>query len=205
MATKALVTLANGDEFQQLLQIALPSLEEFAGRHGYDLLVEPALESSRPPSWHKVPILLACLEQYEEALWVDADMVIVDPSEDLDVPEDAWQALVRHYTGDGEVPNCGLWLVRQPMHDWLRRVWAQTSRMNHGWWEQSALMDLMGYRVDPRPSMVVSPTPLYDHTHWLDNGWNVHVWDQPPAAHPRVRHATMYEDRAAAMREWASA
>ena len=131
-------------------------------------------------------------------------MVIVDPSQDLDVPEDAWQALVRHHTGDGDVPNCGLWLVRKPMAPWLERVWGQWSRLDHGWWEQAALMDLMGFTVDQRPTFLQRKTDLYERTHWLDNGWNFHCWDTPGPEHVRIAHATMLPERETLMREWAA-
>jgi hypothetical protein len=199
---RALVTFANGTH-QELLEIAMPSFQAFADRHGYEI-VQPNMQCSRPTSWWKVPALQACLDEgYEEALWVDADMVIVDPTDDLDVPADSWQALVRHHTGDGEVPNCGLWFVRKPMRDWLEKVWAFPADLP--WWEQTALMRLLGYQPDPRPAFLVEPTVLYHHTHWLDNGWNCHTWDTPAAGHPRVQHATMWPDRAAVMREWAEA
>lgn len=199
---KALVTLATGSH-RELLEIAMPSFRVFADRHGYEI-VQPELSSSRPVSWWKVPALASCLDAgYSEALWVDADVVIVDPSEDLDVPADAWQALVEHHTGDGDVPNCGVWFVRQPMREWLDKVW----RSPEGpWWEQSALHALMGYE-DLRPARGVQrvrESVLYDRTHFLDNGWNTHVWDMPQPAHPRCQHATMWTDRTAKMREWAA-
>ena len=156
-------------------------------------------------SWWKVPALKAALSEYDEALWLDADTVIVDGSEDLDVPEDAWQALVRHRTGDGDVPNCGVWYVRKPMIPVLDAVWAQTRRLDHGWWEQSALMDLLGF--DFRPGVrahLAQPSGLYERTHWLDHGWNHHKWDTPGPEYVRIGHASMHEDRAAVMREWAA-
>jgi hypothetical protein len=197
--SRALVTLATGSH-REMLDLARPSFEEFADRHGYEI-VEPELESSRAPSWWKVPALRAVLSEYDEALWVDADIVIVDPSEDLNVPEEAWQALVRHQTGDGDVPNCGVWFVRRPMREVLDLIWAQTQRIDHGWWEQAALMDHLGFNL--HPAGLVKPTLLYQRTHWLDGGWNVHRWDTPGPIRPRFLHATMHPDRVAVMREWA--
>lgn len=198
---KALVTLATGSH-RELLDIAMPSFQTFADRHGYEI-VQPDLRCRRPVSWWKVPALAAVLDAgYEEALWVDADVVIVDPTEDLDAPDDAWQALVEHHTGDGDVPNCGVWLVRTPMRPYLDEIWATPEGP---WWEQSALHGLMGY-IDGRPARRVKrlhQTELFDHTHFLDNGWNTHVWDDPPPLRPRCLHATMHSDRPSKMREWA--
>lgn len=199
--TKALVTVAEGGH-AEYLAIAQPSLEVFADRHGYTLLQVKDVETTRPASWWKIPGLIAALNTYDEALFVGADFVCVDPSEDLDVPAEAWQALVAHRTGDGEVPNADFWYLRQPMLPILTTLWGKWEYTNHGWWEQAALMDMMGYK--DRPSLHVEPTELYDHTYFLDAGWNVHTWDRQPGEHPRFRHATMWPDRAAIMREWAA-
>lgn len=198
--SKALVTLAVGPH-EELLDIALPSFEAFADLHGYDLLIPDAIDCSRPPSWWKVPALIAALEEYDEALFLDADTVIIDPSEDLGVHPWAWQALVEHHTGDGDVPNCAVWLVRKPMIPFLHIAWSMEKHLHHGWWEQAAMHELMGY--GERPVRRVRQTELLGHTEFLDNGWNVHCWDSPAAAHPRILHATMLPDRAAAMRAWA--
>ena len=201
--TKALVTLARGPEHEALLDIALPSFQEFADRHGYDLLI-PELACDRPVSWWKVPALKAALGAYDEALWVDCDIVITDPSEDVTVPKDAWQAMVQHHTGDGDVPNCAVWYVRKPMVPVLDEVWAQTHRLNHGWWEQAAMLDLLGYQHHFRPAYLSIETPLYHRTHFLDNGFNHHKWDTPGPEHVRFCHATMHADRATVMRQWAA-
>ena len=197
---RALVTLATGTH-EELLDIALPTFRTFADAHGYDI-IRARVDNDRPASWHKVPALAQALDDYDEALWIDADVVIVDASDDLDVPEDAWQALVRHHTGDGEVPNCGVWFVRRPMRRVLARLWSMRQHINAGWWEQEAMMELLGYSLH-RPTELAQPGELYARTHWLDGGWNVHKWDRPVAERPRFMHASMFEDRAATMREWA--
>jgi hypothetical protein len=199
--SKTLVTLAVGAH-AELLDIAMPTFVGFADRHGYDLTVA-VVESDRPASWHKIPALLSALDDYDEALWLDADIVIADPSADIDVPGWAWQALVCHHTDDGEVPNCGVWLVRKPMRTTLQTIWGMTEHLHHPWWEQAALVDLLGYRG--RPLTVTEPTALLGRTFFLGNGWNVHRNDRNRPADGRFLHATMWPDRAAVMRQWAGA
>ena len=202
--SRALVTWARGQEHLQLLDISLPSMEAFADRHGYDVVI-PEIDSTRPASWCKVPALHAALEDYDEALWVDADVVITDPTADMHVPDGCWQALVEHHTGDGDVPNCGVWFVRKPMAPILEAMWGMTQHLNHGWWEQAAMLELLGYedmRSRGIPTHLVQPSELYRRTFWLDNGWNVHPWDDR-ADRPRFMHASMHADRESVMREWA--
>lgn len=201
---RALVSFGVGPEFEEMLAIATPSFEAFADRHGYELVVEPELGLlTRPASWHKVPVLLDLLDEYPEVLWIDADAVIVDDADDLDVPAGYWQALAVHRTNDGDVPSCGTWLLRRPMRPVLERAWTMTEYLHHGWWEQRAIADLLGFEGSPLRH--VHATELYERTFWLDGGWSVHCRDQLPVERPRVMQASMYPDRLAIMREWAAA
>lgn len=200
---RAFVTLAVGPH-EEFLDIARPSFEVFCDRHGYDLLEADSVACDRPPSWWKVPALLAALDEYDEAFFVGADVVIVDPTDDVPIAPDSWQALVEHHTGDGTVPNADIWYVRRRMIPILEEMWALTHHIRHGWWEQAALVELMGYN-DLRPIERVRDTELYRRTTFLDAGWNMHLWDkQEFEGPPRFRHATMWPDRARIMREWAA-
>lgn len=187
---RALVTFATG-EHERLLALALPRFEAYAERHDYALIAEPPAMMLRPPSWMKLSALLDALASgYDAALWIDADVVIVDDSLDLadEVPDGAWQALVRHHTPDGEVPNCGVWYVRPDLRPYLEALWRMDRYLHHPWWEQAALLDLLGYS-DDRPVVLERPTELYDRTFWLGREWNSHEErDRHPA--PRFAHAT---------------
>ena len=201
---RAMATFGTGPH-EELLEIALPSFERFADIHGYDLFTDAPEPSGRPASWDKLIVINALLEEdYHEVLWIGADLVIVDDSADIAVPMTAWQAMAIHVTDDGVVPNCDFWLVRKPMQPILAAAWAQTRRIHAPWWEQTAILSLMGANVDVRP-ITWDPTPLYEHTHFLNPIWNWHVNDTSKVGDPRIRHATMLPDRAAAMREWAAA
>lgn len=202
--SRALVTFGV-DSHAELLDLALPSFRAFADAYGYELEqadFDITPRPNRPASWWKVPVLLAALDRHDEALWLDADLVIVDASNDLDVPADAWQANARHLTQDGLVPNCGLWLVRQPMRPMLERLWGMTHHIHSPWWEQSALCEILGYDAGSRPLRLIAESPLYKHTHWLEPEWNRHCRDTQPVARSRVMHATMMPDQPATMREW---
>lgn len=188
--SRALVTFALG-EHQQLLELSLPRFGEYADRHGYQLLADPPRFAMRPPSWRKVAALLDALNHHEEALWIDCDVAIVNGDRDLadEVSGDCCQALVRHHTPDGEVPNAGVWYVRETLRPTLLRLWRMDRYLDHPWWEQAALLDLLGYRHGSRPVELGEPTDLYRRTHWLGLEWNSHEQnDRHPS--PRFAHAT---------------
>jgi hypothetical protein len=199
---RAIATYGTGSCKQQL-EYSLPTFKAFAKLHGYDLFIAPVIGIERHPVWYKIPMMQELLKTYDEVLWLDSDLVIVDGREDLNVPENYWQAMVFHHTGDGEVPNCGMWLVRKAMLPYLQTAWGMTQYLNDRWREQSAIIEQMGYVDIVRPVYLGEPTDLYAHTFQLDNSWNVHKWDKPQPDKARIQHATMYSDILGVMAGWA--
>jgi hypothetical protein len=202
--TKALVTFATGNH-TALLDIARPGFMDYAGRHDYDYLERSyATVGERPVSWSKVPVLLDLLSSYDTVLWLDADVIIADGTDDIaaHVPADAWQALVKHHTTAGEVPNCGIWLLRKPMIPILEQIWEMRQYIDHPWWEQAAMLKLLGYEPDARPVGLHGITELYAHTHFLPLEWNSDEFHDK-AEHPKFCHypGLWLWDRLAAMQD----
>jgi hypothetical protein len=202
---KAIVTFGIGNH-AILLDIARPSFKAFAKRHGYDYFEAGQVGHQRPPAWYKVQCLIDLLKSYDLAVFFGCDLVVVDGRDDFPLAGDWAQALVTHDTQCGDVPNDDMWICKQEMIPWLKRAWALEKYINHGWWEQAALMDLMGYD----PSIENFPTyckdtanTLYQRTKIIPNEWNVHIWDKIQPIHPRIQHATMWPDRKVIMTEWA--
>ena len=200
--SRALVSFGVG-KHKEMLDIAFPSFKAFADRHGWDIYRCDEVGKARPAPWYKVPVILELLDNYDEVLFLGADTVIVDGREDMVVPPESWQALVEHHTGDGCVPNTDVWFCRKPMIPVLNQIWDMEKWLMHGWWEQAALLELMGYNVWQPTRYLGEPTEVYNYTYFLNNSWNVHKWDKPQPEHPRIQHATMYPDRIAVMTEWA--
>lgn len=131
--------------------MALPGYRTFAERHHYDLCVTRNRLFDWPAAWNKVPLLLDALERYDEVVWLDCDLVVVDPSEDFPKLNKA-HALVRHFEAGSEVPNSGVWRLTRACSHLLNSMTDLHVFRNHGWWEQAALMTLMGYTVPPEGS-----------------------------------------------------
>lgn len=185
---KALCSIGCGP-YEQLLAITGPTFERYAQRHGYDLVLRTEVDTNhRPAPWAKVPLLLELLEEYEVVLWVDADAIIMDDTVDVaaEVRPDKWMYLARNTTSEGLVPNTGVWMfTRGPAaRDFLEAVYAHEGCIDHRWWENAAVIDLLGYRFDP-----VRPGPENRFTsgvRYLDPAWNSIGAD--PAARPRIKH-----------------
>ena len=197
MNARAIASIGTGSH-QPLLRLAARSFRPFAQRHGYDLhLHTEVVDASRPVSWSKVPILRGLLERYEMVLWLDSDLVIVDPREDIPCPD--FMGIVEHETREGRMPNAGVLALRSGdrARAFLDAIWAQEDLIEHKWWENAAICRLLGYTLDP-----VGPgaqTRWLRHTTFLDPRWN--AIPDAPVRGARIRHYPGYsvKTRAALM------
>lgn len=208
----ALATFAVG-RHEECLTITRPFYQAYAHRHGYAYIEGDGYADGRPPSWGKVPLLMGLLRTYDAVLWIDCDVVIVDGTDDIatQVPEAAVQAMTvhTHHLGFcmGEVPSCGVWLVRKPMVPVLEQVWGMTQYVEHPWWEQAAMHELLGYLHNGRAIFPVTKgetTPLRERTNFLDESWNsIDVCNEKAA--PRFMHMAgmRHEERMRWMQYWA--
>lgn len=185
----ALCTLAAGPHLE-LLEHSLPSVERFAERHDYELVVHrQLLAADRPASWSKVVALHDLCGSFDRVLWIDADAVVVDGTRDLaaELRPGRNLGLVAHRYEGNVVPNCGVWLLRGG--SWTQRfledVWTCRDLVEHRWWENAAVLRLLGYRLQEpiRPERV---TPASRRLQELDPAWN--SIPAAPVAHPFIVH-----------------
>jgi hypothetical protein len=162
---------------EELLELARPSFERYAQTFGYDLdLRNELLAADRPPSWSKVPLLRERLEDHKVAIWIDADAVVVDPRADIasTVSIATPLAMVAHNYAGQRVPNCGIMALRRCRTTLrlLDAMWAKTEYLDHKWWENAALLDIMGYNISKEPIVKVRGTRLDRRVNWLSPDWN---------------------------------
>jgi hypothetical protein len=173
-----------------VLTHARPTLEAYATKHGYQMVVEKEdAATDLSPDWQKIALLSRLLNHTDEVLWIDPDAVILDNSEDLagQVDPSAFQALVRHWTDVGDVPDTGVWFLRgAKARAFLRTLVEAAQRDGHCATVSATLMDLLGYRLDP-PLKQMRTSIWSNGTQWLDAKWNaIPPW--VPADHARIRH-----------------
>src|SRR4051794_5956467 len=138
---RAVVTIYAGGTHEPFRGITLPALERFAALHGYDVIeAEPLSDPDLPVAWSKVARLRELLADHERVLWVDADLLIVDPRDDVVLP--AW--CFQGFAGDQRLMAgvcSALWVVlNRPEAAWfLREVW-RLRHVDYGRaWEQGAV------------------------------------------------------------------
>ena len=193
---RALCSLAVGP-YVELLAISSITFEAYAAVHGYDLRLSTQLHAgNRPPAWSKIALVRELLERYDEVLWVDADAIFLDISVDIaDLVRPGKDLyLVEHLYAENDAwrsANTGVFLVRAT--EWsrrfLERVWEAEQFIDHPWWENAAVLDLLGYELPPdlTPPRKVRPTELDERVALIDIEWNSTA-GASLAAHPRIRH-----------------
>lgn len=198
---RAIVTYAAGAH-EELLDVALPTYKEFASKHGYDLIIGEKI-CDLPPAWNKISLLMKAFKTYDEIVWLDCDLVIVDTSEDFPTLDNTkLHSLVRHFEDSSEIPNSGVWRLRKfnglYSEDLLVDISSLEVFRNHGWWEQAALMTLMGYTVPPEGSDFkktkcrnVVQTKWYNNCQFMRLCWNSHP--NYRAEKPKIVHCS-YQD-----------
>ena len=172
---KVLATIGTGP-MGPILDIALPTFRMYAERHGYDLVVGTGDADGRAASWAKVPLLQRLLATYDAALWIDSDILVLDPSADLAevVPTEDFQGVVEQVVSANErAINTGVWFLRSGDRSraFLDAVWNHDAEGEPGMWENLQVLDLLGYTT-VRPYWPTRQTDWLRGTALIDPTWN---------------------------------
>jgi len=154
--TGVICSLATGRHCELLAESA-PTLAAYAQRHGWSLVLSSERLGDRPASWTKITLVQELLSHYEFVFWVDADALIVDLDRDIlaEINDDADIWFARHpqdRNPEATVLNAGIFLARSSpfTRDLLAAMWASEQFIDHNWWENAALLHLLGYSLEPQ-------------------------------------------------------
>ena len=183
------------------MALSSPTLVSYARRWRWDVVLSSEnLAPERPAAWAKVVLIQQLLRDFEYVWWIDADALIVRSDGDvLDETEpDKDIYLVEHPQASPDrsvVPNSGVVLFRRGEYtvDFLRRLWNKEEYVDHNWWENAALLDLLGHSLEA-PWPLTSDTPDRAHVKFLDVAWNS-VPGQCDAPSPFIRHHARADNR----------
>lgn len=188
---QAIFTFAD-EQYEPLREITAPTVERYAAWHGYEHIHATVPDDfPRPASWFRIPKLQELLATYDAVLTLGVDVIIVDGSEDIADHVEDWAllAMVRHDTPQGLVPSMDVTYMRPGVAPWLEQAWALERYVNHPWWEQAAMLHLMGYDLRRYPAVRVDESALYDATQFLPLEWHSHE-SMDRAENPRFAEAT---------------
>lgn len=172
---------ASGTKHIEMLKVMGPTLTYYAQHHHMDSLVLPLdnrLDASRPPAWDKVVLLYRMIHLYETVIWIDCDSIICNPFHDIrGVLKDNYPMYLVRQDLSG-IPNTGVWVLRRSEQTFqmMQDIWNNTRYIDHCWWEQGSLLNLMGYEFsgneNPHNGLKYSPTSFSHRVGVLDIRWN---------------------------------
>ena len=120
-------------------------LEEYCGRHGFQYYVErdENLSEGRPYPWAKIKVIRKLLRTYEWVFWLDADAFIIDF--DFNIKDYLDENFDLIFASDENGINTGVGFYRSSnrMLQFLDEAWNCEYAINHIWWEQKAIRDLL--------------------------------------------------------------
>lgn len=191
---------------KRLLALSSPTFYLYANNHNYDIFLPSdnffgENTKSMPPAWWKIDVIEYLLQTYDQVLWLDADVIICRFDEDISKSLNSGDfGLVVHETPDGQVPNSGVWLLNKTALNWLSQLKLhKTFKKSQYWWEQAALIHMMGANPDDQP--IVLPNSYNLSWTQLDYSWNPHINDKRKIPQDtKFFHATCFEDRYAVMK-----
>ena len=194
-------------EHRSLLSLSIPTFYLYAQNHGYDLFCPDTTFFSNktqtmPPAWWKIDLIQYLFNNYDQVLWIDADVIICRFEEDIAnyVGSQYDFGVVVHETPDGQVPNSGVWFLNKTSLNWLYKL----KDLNHFkrseyWWEQAALLSLLGMNPDDKKLVLPNNCPIS----WtqLDYAWNPHIHDHRKIPDDtKFFHTTCFPNRYYAMK-----
>lgn len=187
----AICSAASGDHLR-LLDISEPTLQRYADIHELDLrLTRYSAPQERPTSWYKLRLLLDLFDEgYEAAMWIDADALIIRYDWNIfqqHARSSLWMVL--HNDPDSNPrPNCGVLVAWNELRvrRFLEKAWEQTQYLTHPWWEQAAMLDLLGWELGNGWAKPGLPTEWSDLVGWLGTEWN--SMPQDPHPYPIIKH-----------------
>jgi hypothetical protein len=168
--------------FAVLGDMATATLGFYADAHCCAVHVNPSVHDfARPTSWYKLQLIQQLFaEGYDWVLWVDADALFMRFEIDVRGVIEAEKHLyivshdIPHQQADQPVPNCGVLLIRncQWSQDLLSDIWNSTQYIQHAWWENAALLHLLGFygllgEGENRPN-----ADMLRHVAFIDTAWN---------------------------------
>lgn len=177
------------------LKYSLPSFQRFAKLHGYTMVVDPPANVGEVPAWRKLSLLRELLETYELVVWIDADTYIVNPADDFPELGDNVHAFAypEQAVFGRFIPNTGVWVVNRGMRKWLALAEKMTAYQKHAWWEQAAIIALLGYDLPVDSGRIEEatkyPSELEDKSLILPLDFNTMARREEARESTRIYHA----------------
>lgn len=144
----AIITAYNG-RYSQVGDLTSSIMLKYAQRWGMDFCSskQEDLAEGRPPAWGKIRLLQKVLPNYDWVLWIDADAIIIDFTQDLREFIDNSYSIVLSAENlpEGLTINTGItWYKNDTItKSILAETWKREDCIHHSWWEQGGMIEVL--------------------------------------------------------------
>lgn len=165
-------------KYNKIAALTLPNMQSKAAELGIELhTYTESLDTTRPPSWSKILFLKEHLPDSDYCFYMDIDSFFVDfsytdlygmlPVENCFIGwinEDVWQTKnpihrgMHPFVGNKSI-NCGHLIFKncQKSLEFLDEVYDTDQEINHGWWEQRRIHELLKNNKEWRDQFSIHP------------------------------------------------
>ena len=192
---RAVVSMAFGPYWHSIADVSWPSQQRYADSVSADFVFARNIppHHSHPAPWAKLTIIADALSEYDEILWLDADVVAVGFGRSVfdESPASASISAVLLEDEPGSSTyhfNTGVIVARRSAISSIVMAALQDDLRDHRWWEQAALIRVC------------------DNIHSLDAAWNVWTGVEGKVSDPVFMHACGLHgpgEQLAKVKEWA--
>ena len=188
---KIKIVTSYDDKFKNIGDITSKTFKKYAAKYDYVFENVKMPKMDRPYAWNKIKILLDEIQKnnFEYLLWVDADSYFniyeKNISEIIDEKKEIY--IAKHYCEVHKGTkyknakltvlriNSGVMLLKSSEynHNFLTKVWNNKKFINHQWWEQAAIMDIIGLRAEINHNLNDNiGNNILDKIKFLSGRWN---------------------------------
>jgi hypothetical protein len=139
------IITAHNNRFKELASYNIPIIKNYCEYYGYSYQIyEIPDDYPRPAAWSKIDYLIQEINNRpnQYTLWIDADAIIL--RHDIDLWSFIRPEKYLYLSKDNSI-NTGVFLIKNNgiIKKLLEQAWSMTQYLNHNWWEQAAIIDLV--------------------------------------------------------------
>jgi len=154
------------ENYNEIGKFTTATMSNYAKKYNFEFESIPMDVTGRPQSWNKINLIQNEIKKNKNdyIMWIDADAFFSNEAENIaSVLNEKFEIyLSSHYCGvfKGSIYkntilttqriNCGVMIFKTSdfSSSFLQKVWDYEKYINHTWYEQAAIMDLVGLKAD---------------------------------------------------------
>jgi len=143
-----IASLSVGEKYKKIVEPGIITKKVYCKRHNYFFREdEDIFDTTRPPAWSKVKLILKCLEEdYDYVVWIDSDTLIQNFRKRIEEFIFSFQGKKDILmTKDFHMLNSGVIFIKNTKwaKDFFNQVYAQVQFIHDPNWEQTAIQYLL--------------------------------------------------------------